>query len=178
MGELVLPPGQKWFTMDDVASHNKPTDCWIVVQGNVINVTHFLPVHPGGKEILLSVAGTDPTVVWESIHSPGTIERHASQFIVGKIKGWVPPEPTEEVTQAIWIRNEVAGGPIWAFKQLIRYVCGIGQAEKDYARRLKATYGPREQRVDAPDEKNKERVAQRAAQASQALSAARRQGTA
>jgi len=174
MGDVKLPEGQHWYTMEDVAKHDKETDCWIVVQGNVINVTHFLNIHPGGKDILLEVAGTDPTLVWETIHAPGTIEKVASQFIVGKIKGWTPPEAVEEESVAIWVRNDVGGGPFWALAQVVRWLCNTEKHEKEYARKLKATYGPREQRITAPDNINKEKVNERAMQASMALRQARK----
>lgn len=37
----------KVFTSSDVASHNKPTDLFIVVDGDVYDVTTFQDDHPG-----------------------------------------------------------------------------------------------------------------------------------
>lgn len=151
MADPPLPPGQKWYEMADVAPHNKEGDCWVVVQGNVINVTHFLNIHPGGKAILLEKAGTDPTEMFETIHPPGTIEKHATDKILGKIKGWKPPEKKVEKDVRVWTRNEHGGGPIWAVKQVIRWICGQNKADAEYAKRLKATYGPREIRLEPKD---------------------------
>jgi hypothetical protein len=39
--------------MDEVAKHTTESDCWIVVNGEVLDVTSFLSKHPGGKQVLL-----------------------------------------------------------------------------------------------------------------------------
>eukprot|EP00392_Amoebophrya_sp_AT5.2_P002632 g2637.t1 len=136
--------------MEEVAPHNKENDAWVVIKGNVANVTHFLKVHPGGKAILLANSGTDPTAMFLTIHPPGTFEKHGMDKVIGKIKGWVPPpDPAEAaVDEAIWMRNEVGGGPIWFLKQCIRYVCGVDRAEQEYGKKIMATYGPRDVRTE------------------------------
>ncbi|CAG8440556.1 11931_t:CDS:2 [Diversispora eburnea] len=55
------PKVLKDYTLEDVAKHNKETDCWVVVNGQVLNVTDFLPDHPGGKKAILLYAGKDAT---------------------------------------------------------------------------------------------------------------------
>lgn len=37
----------KTFTQADVSSHNKPDSLWIVVDGDVYDVTKFADEHPG-----------------------------------------------------------------------------------------------------------------------------------
>mmetsp|Transcript_9220 Transcript_9220/g.22651 ORF Transcript_9220/g.22651 Transcript_9220/m.22651 type:complete len:254 (+) Transcript_9220:34-795(+) len=39
--------GPRWFSMDEVAKHNTITDGWIVVDGNVFNISNFASRHPG-----------------------------------------------------------------------------------------------------------------------------------
>ena len=41
------------YTIDDVKKHNKKDDCWVVLHGEVLNVTEFLPEHPGGEKAIL-----------------------------------------------------------------------------------------------------------------------------
>jgi hypothetical protein len=48
----------KLYTPEDMEQHNTPEDAWIIVHGNVVDVTSFANRHPGSKEILLAVAGT------------------------------------------------------------------------------------------------------------------------
>jgi cytochrome b involved in lipid metabolism len=45
------------FSAEEVAKHNKASDCWVVVKGKVYDVTKFLEEHPGGKKILLNASG-------------------------------------------------------------------------------------------------------------------------
>ncbi len=48
----------KSYTKEEVAKHNKSSDCWLILDGEVYDVTKFLESHPGGEEILLDLAGT------------------------------------------------------------------------------------------------------------------------
>ena len=47
--------------MEEVAKHNTKTDCWVVVDKKVLNVTKFLKDHPGGELAILTFAGKDAT---------------------------------------------------------------------------------------------------------------------
>ena len=51
----------KVWTKDDVAKHNNEKDCWVIVNGQVLDVTSFLKDHPGGKKAILLFAGKDAT---------------------------------------------------------------------------------------------------------------------
>lgn len=51
----------KEWTMEEVSKHNKENDCWVVVNGQVLDVTKFLNDHPGGKKAILLYAGKDAT---------------------------------------------------------------------------------------------------------------------
>ena len=64
----------KTFTYDEVKQHNSTDSCWVILYGDVWDVTKFLPEHPGGSKIILSLAGTDATEEYDPIHPPGTLE--------------------------------------------------------------------------------------------------------
>ncbi len=55
------------FTADEVAKHNHPDDCWVVVRGSVYNVTEWVPKHPGGPLVYVH-AGKDCTQLFDSYH--------------------------------------------------------------------------------------------------------------
>ncbi|KXX80283.1 Cytochrome b2, mitochondrial [Madurella mycetomatis] len=60
----------------EVAKHNKPNDCWVIVHGRAYDVTEFLPEHPGGTKIILKYAGKDATEEFDPIHPPDTLEKY------------------------------------------------------------------------------------------------------
>jgi len=62
--------GGKAFSMEDVAKHNKKDDIWVVVNGQVLDVTNFLPDHPGGEKAILLYAGRDATEEFNMLHDP------------------------------------------------------------------------------------------------------------
>lgn len=41
----------------EIAKHNSPDSCWLVIHGKVYDVTKFLDQHPGGRTILLKQGG-------------------------------------------------------------------------------------------------------------------------
>ncbi len=48
------------LTMAEVATHDRPDDCWLVIEGVVYDVTAFIPGHPGGEKIVRG-CGKDAT---------------------------------------------------------------------------------------------------------------------
>ncbi|OCK84663.1 mitochondrial cytochrome-like protein b2, partial [Lepidopterella palustris CBS 459.81] len=59
----------------EVAKHNSRDSCWVVIEGEVYDVTNFLEEHPGGASIILRYAGKDATEEYLPVHPPGTIEK-------------------------------------------------------------------------------------------------------
>lgn len=59
-----------------VAKHNTAESCWVILYGNVYDVTDFIPSHPGGAKIILSLAGKDATEEYDPVHPPGTLEEN------------------------------------------------------------------------------------------------------
>lgn len=49
------------YNLAEVAKHNSKTDCWVVVDGQVLDVTSFLSEHPGGELAIITFAGKDAT---------------------------------------------------------------------------------------------------------------------
>lgn len=63
----------------EVAKHNSVRSCWVIISGNVYDVTDFLGSHPGGSHSILRLAGQDATDAYEPIHPSGTLLRHLPQ---------------------------------------------------------------------------------------------------
>jgi cytochrome b involved in lipid metabolism len=55
------------ITWNEVSRHKSKNDLWLVIRGQVYNVTDFVDEHPGGEEVLLDVAGQDATQAFEDV---------------------------------------------------------------------------------------------------------------
>merc|ERR1719313_2723759 len=75
------------ITLADVAKHTTKGDCWVAVNGQVLNVTGFLPNHPGGELAILTFAGKDATEEFNMIHPPDVIPKYAPDAIIGELGG-------------------------------------------------------------------------------------------
>nr|prf cytochrome b2 1-103 [Saccharomycetales] len=77
----------------EVAKHNKPDDCWVVINGYVYDLTRFLPNHPGGQDVIKFNAGKDVTAIFEPLHAPNVIDKYiAPEKKLGPLEGSMPPE--------------------------------------------------------------------------------------
>merc|ERR1719291_359232 len=73
------------ITMAEVQKHVTKGDCWVVVSGQVLNVTNFLSSHPGGELAILTFAGKDATEEFNMIHPPDVIGKYAPDAVIGKL---------------------------------------------------------------------------------------------
>ncbi|ETI23170.1 hypothetical protein G647_04967 [Cladophialophora carrionii CBS 160.54] len=64
------------ISVSEISSHDKDTDCWIVVDGQVWDITKFAPEHPGGPGIIYKYAGRDATQAYNETHSPAIIKNN------------------------------------------------------------------------------------------------------
>merc|ERR1719413_350061 len=83
------------ITLEEVAKHTTKGDCWVAVNGQVLNVTGFLPNHPGGELAILTFAGKDATEEFNMIHPPDVIPKYAPDAIIGDV-GAAGPKKVKE----------------------------------------------------------------------------------
>merc|ERR1719277_1435277 len=74
------------YSMEEVAKHTSKTDCWVVVSGQVLNVTKFLGEHPGGELAILTFAGKDATEEFNMIHPADVIGKYAPDAVIGRLE--------------------------------------------------------------------------------------------
>lgn len=71
------------YSLEQVSWHDRPDDCWIVLNDKVYNVTKLIHNHPGGLEVMMEQAGRDATLAFRSVgHSINAIEQ-VDEFLVG-----------------------------------------------------------------------------------------------
>ncbi|KAK3809459.1 MAG: FAD binding domain-containing protein [Benniella sp.] len=80
----------------EVAKHNKENDCWVIVNGQVLDVTNFLADHPGGKKAILIFAGKDATDEFNMLHKPDVVDKYAPETVIGVLDtNSLPPRPAK-----------------------------------------------------------------------------------
>lgn len=77
------PPG---VTMDEVAKHNKKEDAWVVINGEAIDVTKWISIHPGGEQAIMAYLGKDATEEWNMIHKPGVRDGFCGRVAAGTVE--------------------------------------------------------------------------------------------
>lgn len=77
----------KQFTRQEIESHNSKEDAWLVVNGNVYDVTSVLAWHPGGTATILANSGKlslEVTSSFESIHDDYA-HKKLQECVIGRV---------------------------------------------------------------------------------------------
>lgn len=57
------------ITIEQVALHAAPSDCWTMINGRVYDLTAFVTQHPGGSARIISICGRDGSAAFGGQHS-------------------------------------------------------------------------------------------------------------
>lgn len=94
--------------VSEIKLHNKVDDCWIVLNGEVYDVTAFLKQHPGGAARILEVAGQDATDKFHEMHSDAILDKVKGKLIyIGKMKGQFYKELTAEEIRIMDMKSKL-----------------------------------------------------------------------
>lgn len=58
----------KSYSATEVASHSDKSSCWSIINGNVYDLTSWVPQHPGGEGAILSICGIDGSGAFNNQH--------------------------------------------------------------------------------------------------------------
>ena len=61
--------GTVGITRADLATHNQGNDCWLLIKGEVYDVSSFINQHSGGKGSIINNCGQEVTGIFASIHT-------------------------------------------------------------------------------------------------------------
>jgi len=76
------------FSQAEIAEHNNEKSCWIVINGEVYDLTGFLDKHPGGKRVLVRVAGQDASKQFASFHDvKSVLAKYGPELRIGSVAG-------------------------------------------------------------------------------------------
>ena len=66
--EEETPSQQGEYILADVAMHSTGSDCWSAINGNVYNLTSWIPRHPGGEAAIKGLCGKDGSAAFNGQH--------------------------------------------------------------------------------------------------------------
>ena len=70
--DSTTPDATMILTKEEIAKHNIPSDCWIIINGSVYTVSAYLTAHPGGAGIIIPYCGTDATAAYDTKGGKGS----------------------------------------------------------------------------------------------------------
>lgn len=74
------------ITLEEVAKHNSPEDCWSAVNGKVYDLTKWVNQHPGGAGAIREICGRDGTSAFNGQHrGDGAATSTLSNYFVGDL---------------------------------------------------------------------------------------------
>ncbi|KAF2096598.1 hypothetical protein NA57DRAFT_43132 [Rhizodiscina lignyota] len=97
----------KLVSTQEISQHKKDSDCWIVIDDQVWDVTTFVYDHPGGASLILKYAGRDATKAYAEFHSPSIVRDNLSpECFKGNLD--------RSTINAEWAQEPVAANPTQA----------------------------------------------------------------
>ncbi|KAL2802344.1 hypothetical protein BJX63DRAFT_440984 [Aspergillus granulosus] len=115
------------YTLADVARHSSPNDLWIVIEGNVYDVTDYCEDHPGGDEILRQFAGKNATTEFQDAGHSNDAYMRLKTLLVGSLESKNMPKDCTERDSCI-VPIAVSDGD----KNSIQEQTRIGKNAKKY----------------------------------------------
>ncbi|XP_076088717.1 acyl-CoA 6-desaturase-like isoform X4 [Mytilus galloprovincialis] len=75
------------YTWDEIAKHDKREDRWMVIQGEVYNITNWARKHPGGTKVISHYSGQDATDAFTAFHNDlPSVKKYLKPLHVGSVK--------------------------------------------------------------------------------------------
>lgn len=131
-----VPSDSRVITLAELTNSNSESACWLAIHGQVYDLSLFAASHPGGKEVLLRLAGLDATEPFESVHDDKTLLL-AARYKIGILQdgSHVPP-----VTQnGTIMENLAASESLCPIKQCtaveLRQLNNVLEIEHEYIKR-------------------------------------------
>ena len=73
------------YKMSEIRRHNTMTDAWIVLYGNVYNVTEWVKIHPGGEVIKYGL-GKDATDIFKGVGHQDDALEYINKYYIGVVR--------------------------------------------------------------------------------------------
>ena len=80
--------------MEQVRAHRSRDDCWMVIEGQVFDITQYIPYHPGGR-IILTRAGKDGTDKFYEKHPWVNYQSMIKNCWIGTVRASDPSDASD-----------------------------------------------------------------------------------
>jgi cytochrome b involved in lipid metabolism len=92
-----LLPG---YTAQQVAKHNTKSDLWVIVDGNVYDVSSFVDEHPGGVNAIMRHGGGDSSAGFHGPQHPSRVYDLLPKFQIGVlVRDYTAEEVSKHATE-------------------------------------------------------------------------------
>jgi len=72
------------YTREEVAKHATQNDLWVIIDGQVYDLTRYVDPHPGGLEIMKN-AGGDASAGFHGDQHPEHVMATARKYLIGRL---------------------------------------------------------------------------------------------
>ncbi|XP_046746751.1 cytochrome b5 type B isoform X2 [Diprion similis] len=73
------------ISLDEIAWHDTPDDCWFAIYDYVYDCTSFIRDHPGGDDVLLEYAGRDATLAFIGTGHSKFARKSLERYLIGEL---------------------------------------------------------------------------------------------
>ncbi|KAI4595221.1 Cytochrome b2, mitochondrial precursor [Pestalotiopsis sp. 9143b] len=96
------------ISYSEVQKHTSSDDCWVIIKGQVYDLTQFIGAHPGGEHAILEHAGKDATETFQTLHPPDAVDTLPPDMLMGPVDPTTLPAPEEKEVTEDELRREEA----------------------------------------------------------------------
>ncbi|KAF5731986.1 cytochrome b5 isoform A-like isoform X1 [Tripterygium wilfordii] len=75
----------KVLSFAEFTKHNSRTDCWLLIDGKIYDMTPFLEEHPGGDEVLLAATEKDATDDFDDVGHSNDAKELMKKYFIGEV---------------------------------------------------------------------------------------------
>jgi cytochrome b involved in lipid metabolism len=83
--KITLPSKDLILNLKEVIKHNIDTDCWMVINNKVYNVSNFSSSHPGGSKNILNYCGKEATEAFNTKGGKGDPHSTSANNFLSKL---------------------------------------------------------------------------------------------
>jgi Cytochrome b5-like Heme/Steroid binding domain len=69
----------------EVAKHNSSSDCWLIIENKVYDVSDYLVSHPAGGAIIIQYCGAEATHAFETVNHSRAALSHLDSIYLGDL---------------------------------------------------------------------------------------------